>query len=311
LAGFQLNEAIMSLALPIDRPRPFALLGIAAAAGFFAVAIVSAAQAQDRTDGPYRNCFADRSMVPAKTMSKGERIVFTIPASERITHRTGLLHLPPDRPGPFPVVVMLPGSAGVDQRQDFHRTQLLQAGIGTFVIDTKCGIYKESGNRPPHRLFLPIGFEALRVLRARPEVDKNRIAVLGWSFGGTLSLRLAHVRYTSQWLRHGERGFAAHVGLYGGCTSRQSVVLENVPVLVLIGRADTYTDPNRCSHFKDMYSNVSVVEYPDVHHGFDKEDVDQTRRGRIMRWHRNAAVDARRRVVRFFVETLRPGEKKK
>ena len=134
---------------------------------------------------------------------------------------------------------------------------------------------------------------------------------MGWSFGGTLSLRLAHVRYTSEWLRRGERGFAAHVGLYGGCTARSSVTLENVPILMLIGGADTYTDPNRCDRFKENNPNVTVAAYPDVHHGFDKEGVNRERNGRIMRWHREAATDARRRVVKFLVETLRPSTKAK
>jgi len=47
-----------------------------------------------------------------------------------------------------------------------------------------------------------------------------------------------------------------------------------------------------------------VVESPDVHHGFDKQGVDQDRNGTIMRWHKDSAIDARRRVVKFLVETL-------
>jgi dienelactone hydrolase len=234
-----------------------------------------------------------------------ETIRFAVPGTDNKTF-TGTLDLPAGARAPVPVVVMLPGSEGVDQRQDFHRQALLPAGIGTFVIDIKSGNFTSRRNRPRASYFFPVGYEALRVLRARGDIDGAHIAVMGWSFGATISVGLSHSGAAPDWL-NGKPGFAAHVGLYGGCTSRSSVVLEKVPVLVLIGSEDTYTDPARCARFESLFSNVTVVTYAGAHHGFDKEGVDHERGDRIMRWNEDAALDARKRVVAFLTRVLRLG----
>jgi len=240
-------------------------------------------------------CFTAGVRVSAET------ITFSVPAMGDKTFQA-TLDLPTGRT-PAPVVVMLPGTDGVDQRQDFHRKSLLAAGIGTFVIDTKTGHFTSRRNRPSATTMVPVGFEALRLLRGRHDVDAGKIAVMGWSFGGTISLRLAHVGNAPDWL-NGKPGFAAHVGLYGGCTSRRSVYLQKVPILILIGTQDTHTDPDRCKTFEHLFSNVTVVTYPGAHHGFDKEGVNRERKGRIMRWNEDAALDARTRVTAFFTKVF-------
>ena len=233
-----------------------------------------------------------------------ETILFTVNGAGGKAFR-GELHLPENRAKPSPVVVMLPGSDGVDQRQDFYRDHLLKAGIGTFVVDIKSGVFTGRRDRPPPKFFIPVGFEAMRVLRARTDVAGKRIAVMGWSFGGAVALRLAHKSYTTEWLKGGEKGFAAHVGLYGGCTRSDKVTLENVPVLVLIGSADTMSDPDRCEIFQGQHHNVALTIYPGAHHGFDKEGVDRNRNGRIMRWDAETATKSRQRIVQFLRNKLR------
>jgi len=237
-------------------------------------------------------------------VARGETLLFTVNEADGKTFH-GELHLPGETARPSPVVVMLPGTDGVDQRQDFYRAPLLKAGIGTFVVDIKSGVFTGRRNRPPPEFFIPVGFEAMRQLRARPDVDGKRIAVMGWSFGAAVALRLAHDIHAERWLRADEQGFAAHVGLYGGCTKSSRVRLRAIPILVLIGGADTYTDPDRCRIFQEMYPGVAVVVYPDAHHGFDKEGVDRNRKGSIMRWDAATAHKSRQRVVEFFRNSLR------
>ena len=216
----------------------------------------------------------------------------------------GELHLPEKGTGPAPVVVMLPGTDGVDQRQGFYRSRLLPAGIGTFVVDTKSGVYTSRRNRPKMDRFIPVGYEAMRLLRRRPDVDGERIGVMGWSFGAGMALRLARLSSQQRWLQSDERGFAAYVGLYGGCTRRRGVNLPDVPILILFGTADNFTDPARCDVFRDRHTNVTVVYFEGAHHGFDKELVNKSPGGRIMRWDRNTAEKSRERVVEFFKKVL-------
>ena len=219
----------------------------------------------------------------------------------------GELNLPEKGDRPAPVVVMLPGTDGVDQRQGFYRSRLLPAGIGTLVVDTKSGVYTSRRNRPKMDRFLPVGYDAMRLLRQRPDVDGERIGVMGWSFGAGMALRLARLSSQQRWLQGDERGFAAYVGLYGGCTRRRGLNLPNAPILVLFGTADEYTDPARCDVFRDRHSNVNVVYFAGAHHGFDKELVNKRPGGRTMRWDRKAAEQSRQHVVEFFRKALLPG----
>ena len=235
----------------------------------------------------------------------GEWVRFTVDEADGRTF-DGELHLPDKRPGPAPVVVMLPGTAGVDQRQEFYRSHLLAAGIGTFVVDIKSGVFTTRHDRPKSTYFIPVGYQAIRLLRHRPDVDRQRIGVMGWSFGGAIALRVAHQRYARRWLRSDEPGFAAHVGIYGGCTRSRRVRLRDVPILIVIGTADTITDPGRCKTFRELHPDVTVIFLEDAHHGFDKEGESANRRGRIMWWSREAAEYSREHVVAFFKKALLP-----
>ena len=241
------------------------------------------------------------------TVSYGESIRFAVDEAGREFH--GELHLPEQSARPAPVVVMLPGTAGVDQRQKLYRSHLLPAGIGTFVVDIKSGVFTTRHDRPRAAYFIPVAYEAMRLLRGIPDVDEERIGVMGWSFGGAVALRLAHERHAQRRLRSDEQGFAAHVGIYGGCTRSRRVRLRSVPILILIGTADTITDPGRCKTFQELHPDVTVVFLEDAHHGFDKEGEYANRGGRIMWWNREAAAKSREHVVGFFKKALVPASR--
>ncbi len=211
----------------------------------------------------------------------------------------------PDASAPVPIVLMVPGTDGVDQRQDLYRSRFVPEGIGTFTLDIKSGVFTSRRNRPPSKYFVPVVVEALRTLRKRPEIDGNRIGIMGWSFGGAVAFGLADGRNASDLLKWGEDGFAAYAGIYGGCT--RSSRRQNVPTLILIGTADTITDPDRCRYFATLYPSATVIFLEDAHHGFDKEGVDRNRRGRIMRWDSKAAATSLDRVTDFFKKHLTKG----
>jgi dienelactone hydrolase len=226
----------------------------------------------------------------------------------------GTLTLPDSDTGPFPIVVLVHGTAGVDSRYAFHKPALLAAGIGTFEVDFKTNVFTNGTDRPPFSTFQPWAFGALKALRAHPLIDANRIAIMGFSLGGHLSVSVASKDVVERWLGPDKPGFAAHVGFYPVCQGLERYFyargVTGAPILILAGEFDTWGDGETCPEFvawlKKAHSGiVSLTIYPNVHHGFDRKGSwkgyapyarNQTA---ILRWNAEAASDSRKRAVTF------------
>ena len=234
-------------------------------------------------------------------------------------HFNGILTLPKENKGPVPVVVLVHGTAGVDSRYAFHRPALLGAGIGTFEVDFKTNVFTSGSDRPPMATFHPWAFGALMALRAHPRVDATRIAIMGFSLGGHLSVSVASRKVVTRWLAPDQPGFAAHVGFYPACNWLQKNFDETgstgAPILILSGEKDSWGDGEACQRFCDGLNQaqpgvVSLTMYPDVHHGFDRRGSwtgyapfaqNQTA---TLQWDAQAANDSRRRAVAFLRQAL-------
>lgn len=165
---------------------------------------------------------AQAAAVPAQTPAPAAPE--TVAVVSGALHLRGLLWHPPGA-GPFPAVLFNHGSGhatGVsasglhDQRHPellgplfarhgyaflflFRRGDGLSAGQGTpsgDLMDRELAAHGQEGrNRIQIRLLetdeLEDALAGLAYLRARPEVDPRRIAVVGHSFGGTLALLVA------------------------------------------------------------------------------------------------------------------------
>jgi len=147
----------------------------------------------------------------------------------------------------LPAVLILHGSAGVDFRGDFYAKALNTAGIATFEIDMWeargiCG----AADRPPVPLFTyPDAFAALRFLSEHPNIDPDRIGIMGFSWGGAVTMAAATELYASQF--GGELRFSAHVAHYPVCYAANSQIpgseffdLTGAPLLIQIGENDDY-----------------------------------------------------------------------
>ncbi|MDX1486005.1 MAG: dienelactone hydrolase family protein [Alphaproteobacteria bacterium] len=285
----------------VTRPR-----GLITFAPVFLWLAVAVGPAPVQADDPYRNCFRDRSRAEPQTTSPGRTIVFAVPGGGRIAQRTGLLHMPESANGPVPAVIMVPGTGGVDERQDFHRAHLLKAGIATFVVDIKCGIFRRTRDRPEQDVHFPAVYAALRTLRRQPGIAADRIAVMGWSYGAGIAVKVGLVTNTGAWLKSGEQGFAAHVAFYGGCHQASDLAGERVPVLELVGEEDNYASTRKCHELENEPPYLTVRRYPGAHHGFDRVDRCRKRRERSMCWHERSATKARREVATFLTGVLKP-----
>lgn len=191
----------------------------------------------------------------------------------------------------LPAVLILHGSSGVDSRGDFYQQALNAAGFITLQID----LWEARGvtsldNRPQAPIVTyPDAFSALAFLSGLPEVDGNRVGVLGFSWGGVISLASAERLYAGAF--GGGRKFAAHVAHYPVCyganttipalqpparTGVQFLQLTGAPVLIQVGTNDDYDNGSaRCKELAAAVnpSNNNVVqvqEYVGAYHAWDR-----------------------------------------
>jgi dienelactone hydrolase len=190
----------------------------------------------------------------------------------------GQLRIPPGDGDLVPAVVILHGSAGLDSRGELYVRLLNDAGIATLEIDMwgARGI-GGAGQRPPLPTFtLPDAYGALNYLTNTPGIDARRIGVLGFSWGGVMSLLSADRSYTAS--LGGGHEFVAHVAHYPVCWGYNVGIpgirfndLTGAPVLIQIGSLDDYDEGAApCQNLAAPFSEVAVKDYPNAHHAWDR-----------------------------------------
>ena len=113
----------------------------------------------------------------------------TAPAQCPAITLDGKLFVPTARSSPAPVVMVVPGSLGVGPNHIEHAETLVGEGLGAFLIDPfgPRSVDSTVANQTQYS-FAASAFDvlaALRALRARPDVDRDRISAQGHSRGGS------------------------------------------------------------------------------------------------------------------------------
>lgn len=232
-----------------------------------------------------------------------------------------------------PAVVILHGSSGVDSRGDFYARALNARGIATLEID----MWEARGvvglaNRPSHPIYTyPDAFAALAYLSSYPGIDPDRIGVIGFSWGGVISMASATENYATQF--GGTLRFKAHVANYPVCYvynnpniaysdfgGNASNPLTGAPILIQIGDKDDYDEgTGPCLALKaslpaDEQQIVTVVPYVGAYHAWDRLQVPVTEvdpyshlgAGGMIQIKPDVeqAYKSREKAVRFFLDHL-------
>lgn len=165
-------------------------------------------------------------------------------------------------------------------------------------------------------------YAALAYLRRLPDVDAHRVALLGWSHGGGVTLNaISHAPAQGS---GPAAGFGAAVSFYPGCTSRNARADQFHPyasLLLLIGEADDWTPAAPCKALAAAVAArgepMHIVTYPDTFHDFDNPALtgQHLRKDVPNGVHPGAGVttapnplareDAQRRVIAFLAENLK------
>jgi dienelactone hydrolase len=202
----------------------------------------------------------------------------------------------PSGPGPFPAVIALHGCGGIGAKGKLNARHgdwaerlralghivLFPDSFGSRGLESQCLVTERTVR--PGRERVSDTLAARAFLQSRPDVRAERISLLGWS-NGALSLLWAVAADRKP--KDGRPDFHAAVAFYPGCrlvaqAAERRDWEARLPLLVLIGEADTWTPAAPCRQVvraaTEAGRQAAIVSYPGAVHDFDHPSLKPTRR---------------------------------
>lgn len=231
----------------------------------------------------------------------------------------------PAGPGPFPALILSHNCAGIMDHIGDWTNLLVTAGYVAFVVDSFTQRYIRLGENckfPPRMNTSEStldAYHALEHLAGQPYVDKERIGLLGFSWGAMVGLLAARKDIADILPRQRrELRFRAVASLYphcfipeirlpqGGAMSVEWLgPATDRPLLVLMGERDEETPPKFClprlEALKAAGANVDWQVYPGATHFWD---------GRRYSGHANDTFYGVKHVIRFNAEVTRASQQR-
>jgi dienelactone hydrolase len=216
----------------------------------------------------------------------------------------------PDLPGRLPAVVVLHWCSGFGSHDIAAALKLKTWGYVALAPDS-LGDENLCQHGSGSAAESVDAYAALRWLVTQDFVDRNRVAVIGYSMGASAALEATEAGPLQ---RMQPEHFRAAVAYYPAC--QNSTGDMTIPVLILIGERDDWTTVDACrklaAHESDIgitrspgYSGpVQLVVYPDAVHAFDLPGQPHTYLGHVIAYDAAAAGDAEARERAFLHDTL-------
>jgi dienelactone hydrolase len=225
-----------------------------------------------------------------------------------LSHKVGRLKLP-DGNAPFPAVIVLSGCNGVKHSTRVWARRLASWGYAALIVDsfTPRGLrnvcHRGGELAGPERA--KDAFAAAAYLRTRPDIDPNRIGLLGYSHGGWTALAAASEPIATA---SGDRPLAAVVAYYPICPRNQPPFASDVQIV--IGGADDWSSPKRCEEMVAKYADTAhrplLKIYPGATHSFDVDRKARIYLGHRLAYDAKAAADSFVVTKQFLDSRLRP-----
>lgn len=182
-----------------------------------------------------------------------------------------------------PAVFFSQGLGGVrDARERTYAAWLAEHGYASLIIDS----FKSRGtdrHAEPVRalevtesMLLSDAYAGLRYLAARPDIDPSRIYIVGFSYGGMISVLSAHEQFAQVFLPEGLR-FAGHVSYYGCTVPRlDNPKTSGAPVTIMQGGKDGNVSLERSRDIVDDVrrggSPVHYTVFPEAYHQWESAE---------------------------------------
>ena len=184
----------------------------------------------------------------------------------------------PQGTGPFPAVILAHGCSGIGGAEKGWEAVLREWGYATFVIDSFLGRKLMEVCTTPGALMdtqrIPDAYGALRILVTNPKIDARRVALMGFSHGGGLTLGASTWWAREKYAPEGRPAFRAFFSFYPPCYAiypeRERV---SAPLRIHIGELDNWTPAAPCKKIVESLiasgQDATITVYPGAHHSFD------------------------------------------
>jgi uncharacterized protein len=274
------------------------------------------------------------SLGAAQTEAPGEPVILpgkNIPGWGQVDTVPARFGRPAGSTPKVPAVLILHGSGGVDGRGAFCAKALQDAGLATLEIT----MFPPGGRtRAGIKATMPHAAAALTWLGAQPPVNGQRLGVMGFSWGGVMSVLMAS-GLVQERLGPQVPTPAAFAPFYPVCSNLIRVLvnpesafytahtrMRAVPMLIHVGTRDDYEAGDRpCDALLAMWpaaaQEQATVRYVEgATHKFDSQKAAEQFYDEFAHGGRGgtvsvipspkAAAEARQAVVRFFGTHLNP-----
>jgi len=177
----------------------------------------------------------------------------------------------PDSGGKHPTVLALYGSGGGVSGMNEPATMLAAQGFAVFVLHyfDRTGTTQVADKQTIFRNFPAWGktvWDAISQIEKHPQVDAQRIGLLGFSLGAYLALSVASF----------DSRVKAVVEFFGGLPKEMKLFMRRLcPVLILHGEADPTVPVQEAYDLQNLLEKkgipYEIKVYPDTGHGFEND----------------------------------------
>ena len=193
----------------------------------------------------------------------------------------GKLTIPVDSLNPdkkYPLIIGVAGSMGWRKHHLEYIKMYQEEGFATFELNSfkSRGISSTVGSQVEVTVAAIIldSYRALKKLAKHANINKDRVAITGWSLGGGVTLFSSWMPVKNAISK--ELSFAAHLAFYPPCFfNPKNLSFTKAPIHILIGEDDDWTPATPCKNLVGILSknnNIGITIYPNSHHGFDSEE---------------------------------------
>jgi carboxymethylenebutenolidase len=179
-------------------------------------------------------------------------------------------YIPDSNGTPLPTVIALHGAGGDATGSERFASLLAEQGFAVYVLHYFDRTDTQSADKPTILRNFPVWmktlWDAVSFVEKQPAVDRERIALLGFSLGAYLSLANSTI----------DGRVKAVVEFFGGLPREMKLFMRRLcPTLILHGEADPTVPVAEAHNLQQLFERKGVPYeikiYPGEGHGFENE----------------------------------------